>query len=1312
MPKKRQVNQGRVAARQAANKRKGKRLTGLTKQEATQRTKKGWRTRYAHGYQRRRAFAEEDIPRDPKNERHPLDEEASVNYGKAENWRERMAWEAKEFTQVGEFKDKEFLDLLSKADPIERDRLKARIQDLRRRQKQQDLRESDLKEEEKSSYVQDDLTIKRITSGYIGLINPNPEKVGERPGAVRRRADERLNELYTVVDPLIGQAPTVRDTERQVKILTAEQHKALVYYTMLSHQATTPGARRAAQVRAHRLLNQTAQQAQRVLDKRQAAQEALDLDQTPPLASPKQQKIDALHFEISDLQQELKDAQTEQERKRLNAQITTRAQQVRALAGERAASPLRSSTKAQRRRATVEQKRLGGQPDRALTVEDLYRASGHETAAPRLSWEARRLAARATGSQFDVTKPRFFHSIRKQAQFNKQQLAQKKDAWSEGLLNIGFKDKGERVPMDKATFGIRPNKEWHVTVRDENKRDRTITKRLAYWDTKTEVKPGDFVNDKLVDKFHSNVGIEWGERKAPRREEAPDWVEKEVFVPVPGLKTPITRHVKTGTENLEKFQIRHSWVEPSVGSANRAGDGGEPRVTSLVPSGAITQRDARWRDATTYISPETKAKMIKEGTGRTVAFRKQTRVHYVPPEQLKLGRKEQDTLNVRIPGTKQYGFVRAGSENKWRQVALAPALARQRRREEERAIRASQLPNRADRMQTLMGDYGLTPEQTQQIIQEEFIRKEGVTDEGHLKELTAAGTLAVAYGARRQIKEGYLPRAFNNSIGHLRGMHPKFDKLATKKGVPEAILDVEEAYVQPGVQRLANLRFKLRHPTKSPAGSSMGLEYQKWRNRRHWINPDKREARVLERTGQRITSLENTKEFVRNAEGRGGLTGRFMRWRAEPMHRVHAYEEFAGSAESTVGRAARQAREVLQAETLPVQKERTLRSGRTVRVPSSWTTVPQVSVRDVLDPKTGNATTIVVTPRQQKAAASLLRTSRRSAETEHWRQRHPMSPPITGPGRLDRWVGGDFTRGEKGLAIGAGVAATALGSAYIYHRYKQRNLPEDQKTKFYNVALPPSFGVPLPHARVTSFYRLPSNTVTNEARLAGRKVPLTFGIGLKDKRVTLRPVERGYPANAPIVGRLKVRGQKGLARGSYRDSLFFDQQATGIRKRSYRRPGGTLVVGGKALPIRATIGKSSKVQLKGTNPRRLTQEDRESLVWAYKNTPDEERIRNFYSFGKTDKVIDIFDDDEAYRKINKKKMTKDEKAFTKAAQVEHHSSYIDRGDEKQPNRDVFTTSVSDPRPRRYNVTIHPDMIEAGDPSISKRKLPRPRHMDT
>lgn len=600
---------------------------------------------------------------------------------------------------------------------------------------------------------------------------------------------------------------------------------------------------------------------------------------------------------------------------------------------------------------------------------------------------------------------------------------------------------------------------------------------------------------------------------------------------------------------------------------------------------------------------------------------------YQDPSKLKLADGEVDQLSIRVPGVTvkrvkkndeekilfrardRLLYTNLGDPDTTRDKVVGRLVrTRDQRLLQERAIQAEQVKQQLGEAEARLAhlrDLGLDP----QTLEHHTIVGHGF-NESEFEMLLKAGAIAAGYKAQKAVREGVVQKSFEKGVGVLE-KRKTYQKIKQKYNVPGLKTDIKEAWIDPGEASVRRKFYQVRHPGSSVSGETLGIDWGSPYYRQHGIKTETREARRFKRERQQLESIVEGERYLQEHKAHKGIQSLIPRWHSEKIERNVARKNFdiseEGGLESTLGTRIRTARAYRRyaGGVLPAGHR---------------------------DNPLGED--ISITPQVHRQAESFLHSVEKSGGIrERFHEASKAQPTFKGTS-VDRVTTHHYSGADKAALIGGAAVATAVGAHYLYYKHQQKKLPEEERVAYYNKILPPSFGIPTPGIRTTAHWRTPSNRLTNEIPGASnRRIPVQWGLSVDKKQIAFRPMDRGYPKNAPVFGRVGIGS---TARGgSFKRSLTTDLQ----RPPSKRFDAGThnIFILGKKLPGEGTVGKQRRVELKRTNPNRMSKQQREDIVWATRGTDLEQDVKNFYSFGKRDPIIDMFNDPEEVDRILKRK---------------------------------------------------------------------------
>lgn len=856
-----------------------------------------------------------------------------------------------------------------------------------------------------------------------------------------------------------------------------------------------------------------------------------------------------------------------------------------------------------RTRGALGEERLGGSTE-ALTAADYYSSAGYDSKPlQRARWELKALLARRKGDEvFDAPKPKVFQQTRQQFNFNKHQTANKLTAAKEGTLSFGLDSSGRVVDPASRNAAVRigPNRVWRYTIHARDPNDPTKRKavELPYWDKSQHFdrgsadRPDEIAHRPRPKTYYDEQGNEYpvdqyvlNERLA-RKWTGPVNVEEG------------NRELHGKQEKLPAYVSKEVFV-PIKGARKASKLRNDPDENYEIKQ--VRATSGRWFNATPqeWAVARSQGETIGGGLGstplltRTVRMPKKVKTTFVDPSQLSLKRNERDTLTVVLPGKKL--------SPKFRQQLLDRELIDDNQyKVGERAVefRLSDGP---------LNNALLGPVRAQR---EYSLRKQSKIA-AMSKELGVAGATAAYYAQLDRTRKGYIPNKINRGYQSTLTQHPSLRKWARKNNLDSVTLPVEEAYIRPGLEKARNVGYQLRHPTASLEGTSdPGIDFGSVYFRQHGISDEKKDYRSVVKAQRKLDRVVNTQSFVEKHYTDKSLRGKVARWQAEPLQRHQDYRDFYPSpSDPSSGFLAQTIREAREARRASPEGSKPYEAARTL----------------------------------EKRAQGLMReeVTRRNESARNPNRfpvlRSEINKTIIGKPKRAFIRAPNLSPTEQHVVLGAATLATAAGAHYAYHKYQQSKLDPSQRESYYNKVTPGRIRATVPYARSTGHYRIPANTLTNEFNLAGKRPPIQFGVGFHKKTIWKgSPADRGYGKNAKI-GLTKLRGAGVKPGGSVKDALTYDPESVFTRKRSWQPAGSRVTVRGKNSHLKANIGPRTPIHLTRTNPHRLTQAGREDLVWAFKDRPDEDEVREFFAFGTGDRVLDLFDDPEAVQKIRRRK---------------------------------------------------------------------------
>lgn len=784
----------------------------------------------------------------------------------------------------------------------------------------------------------------------------------------------------------------------------------------------------------------------------------------------------------------------------------------------------------------------------------------------------------------------------------------------------------------KAAYGVIPQERWQYTLREapsmgtemssagvrrafrRHPDDLVYSKTVEPWDVNTvfhvgkrdrygRMLPGEY--DQIVDAHYvprstRKVFSEFGERGLKDRPPLDETTEKEVFVEKTGLKKGEEESV------LLRQKGETTWPEHFIRSGRSEGD------ESL--GGSLGLSKGQWIPATKeeYDAAPSSDREVKY-------HKKDVKVTYVAPGTTELLKNQRDVAMVNLPPIKVKGQTLVGKH------AVFAGI-----NENNDSIYAQALR------------YGyLEPER----VRQRWARED--KDEARLKTESAVKTLGVAsftsagYAIQKRAKQRSLVKTDNafgrgiNSLGGLFGHPTLADDLSLHFG-PHKEVAAQNIENKLGTKR--ELKFKARHPLMSAEGAA-----PQFYMRKRGIFPHTRHARQLEADVASMNRMNRVVEANLQGSRKSGLRGAFRRWRQEGVmenrnYNVYDKKIFAKSLD----------------RIKPIE-EAASRNADNVILPSPF--------------KVGGEE-VTLTNKLVQSAHDARRGAFEAKKKDFALSRAVVHSSGHGPvfPRAARWKSGQVT-GAEGVALAAGaVIVTAAGAGYLYHRHQNKKREEAglQKIALYNKVLPPAFKTPVPVPtrkglrdpqdafeavvpgwQTTKRYVVPNNAATSMFMIDGNKIPVAGQVNMDRKKIAFRPVDRGYPADAGV-GIPKIRGRAPGPGGVFNFKADIDRSMAASRgKKTYQPPGKDLYVAGRRTPFFVDIGKEQKVKLKASNKNKLTDSERESIVAAFAGTSEEARVRQFYSTGQRDKIVDLFDDPEFVRNAKHKKGVAEAEKFYK-----------------------------------------------------------------
>lgn len=877
-----------------------------------------------------------------------------------------------------------------------------------------------------------------------------------------------------------------------------------------------------------------------------------------------------------------------------------------------------------------------------VEVEDLYRANQREyTTPPKTRRE--RLERTSIGRQLELE--------RTQAQW-------KLNAIRTGNFSRFYDDSGEMIGnrkggVGKASHGIVPEYQYDYRLRRKPDMTQELTgvgyrrafraypddklraKRVDPWDVDTKfhegtrdryrrMHPGEYdeiVSANKISRFPSGpVRAEFGERHVPGR--SPDkFTEKEIFIEKEGVKPGeiIPAGSREGTTNWTQHYIRE-----------RAAEGDD-----LLGVGG-----PGWKAV-----DEWEYNIAEDRNRDTKQIPKKVRTYHVAPGTTQLKNKEKDVVYVKTPPLK----LKGGKE------IVAP-----------HALFVATDENSSGWHRAVKYGY-IEPKRVEQRWKEQDADD---AREDFKKAVAGASIATMGWKLKDRTKDRAAIKADSifgkgiNSVGGKFG-HPDAATEFSLRFGPHR--EVAEGLLEDSIGRGKERAFGMRHPMTGRTGA-----FPKVYHRKFAITPATRHARALEEDLARLERMNTRVASNIDAGARPGLKAGLRRWRREAILENRRYVvEHEGMPGGNFQHLVDQTRHILEGTDKEGNKvKRKVGDIVELRHPVRGTDEPVVLTENLL--KTAQETKKRAYKARWKDNENVYRLGQQSSAP--WK--HHVFPRVA---QARAGHGFPLTKNEKIGGAVAGAALLTIGSAYLYHRYKNKKRMEagEEPIAFYNKILPPAvttpFAVPtrkgLPPAKdaleavvpgwqTTKRWQIGKNDLTEFLMIDGNKIPVAGQINLDRKRFAFRPVDRGYTPDAKLgVPRIHIGGKY---QGKVRDKFFVDidrSVAQKSGKRSWTKKGKTIKVKGKDTPFFLDVGKAKKMKLKGTNKARITDTDREDIVAAFAGTDEEHRVKAFYSAGRRDKIVDWFEDPEMVEKIKRKKGVDDEKRAMRTVKLYSGDSY-------------------------------------------------------
>lgn len=737
------------------------------------------------------------------------------------------------------------------------------------------------------------------------------------------------------------------------------------------------------------------------------------------------------------------------------------------------------------------------------------------------------------------------------------EIASEPKRYIEGTKSIGFTDKGSpTADTKKAKFGIRANKVWDYEVRD--KQGRVSRRALDFEDTTTKFKKGKrarfgdavFPEGSLLPGEYDEVV---SEHLRPRlrdsskvRLRARGQSERENLLPsYYGRKAP-----RQGTEKDNEAEVE--FRIPGIK---------KPGTRKKNPNLVDHLGESEGQFGKDYIIGS-RVGFLKIADKTDPAF-----LDYVPMDTTGLA---QEVLTAPLRAKREHE-LRDLSAKTWaaRVTKADKVMARPKIVKNEnfgpRMDASGFRPGSTYRVEGpkghfpahLMNDKQLRAKM-EQVVDETYGPVESQDDrEAKIKAATMAALGATYYGTSKRYREGTFPRAVN-SLG--AKISPSFSNVMKVKAAGLPLRD-----------KIVDFGYMVAHPFDSPEGITMGANWGKWRDRPagKFKSPDKAAASKLKKKQLELAQVGRVlKSQHKNVYSKNPIKRRYARYRKRDANKFKQFTEH----ESNIKSAFTEASEVV-AKSVGKDKKHTLKAAENLR---NTATVLQ-SEHTSRNPK--------------PTISGLYHTNIKKASPFG---STGMEIAIR-PSARDKYGSTAQTAG-----IVAGVAATALGAGYLYHRHQERKKAPEDRVAFYNKLLPPTFSTPpLPYARVSKETKVPTNALTEEIALAGKKFPSGIDAGFKRRKVVSRPPERDKESYTPNMSTGLTGVRLGGEKGGKAQLIFANRSQKIHRLPGKERGRFKATIMGRELPISIGIGKREVVKLKTANPNALTARQRDDLVWAY-----------------------------------------------------------------------------------------------------------------
>lgn len=910
------------------------------------------------------------------------------------------------------------------------------------------------------------------------------------------------------------------------------------------------------------------------------------------------------------------------------------------------------------------------------TVEEAYQFSNHDQSGfQRLRWELERAKSKISKDEpAQGEAPPWFKEVRQQARFMKRMKENQRAGWSEGKTAFAINERGDVIPanpstLDKtqrASWAIVPNKVYEYELRHAPGETDALGQRLPnyieevdYHDKDKKFHTGKRRADNTMvegdwdeqvgiprvrEKFNDRVHYREGERVFvdPARQRELEHrmrdqnIDEVILMPVRQTPAQTTRTYNHPEEKRLVYYRRNPGARVATAQDYQRTAGGWGEGTEFGPG------DIRF----TEIS-RAEFDALPDREKGTLPIPKKVQEVYVHPDEIKVG-KQRDQVSFQLPRR-----FRTKGKNKdtWRDFRIVTNLqedttrdkvvgnyvrARQMVQNEKRLEASTQLRHLETRermyreMQKQRG-VDVVEEQYSPQARDEFAKKRGFSGYGEMKELAGAAGAAGIYGIRRSIKKGHAPRAANKIVNKIGEKFPKIKEQFGESWNEQAFV-VDEAYARPAREWVNRKKKQFRHPFTSPEGSDFGVDWGRWKYREHWRlksrgGIDKRELLRMERNESATERVIDTFKHARQHRGDKGPIGAIRNWRMEPMMGHPDYKHF----------------------NTPVWEGGHSFLSRRHELADAYLTVKPGEYTTFRDPITDKEVRVKVTKKMQEKAISFKRRLA-MAEMEMGHGQLPPRPP-----KPPRNWSSLVPDPKKPTTIAAGVVAAAAVAHYGRHKYVEHKKHPNDRIAYYNKILPPAFEVPVVKVRQTAWYRTPDNAVLTEFGFNNRKVAVKAGVSLQKKRIALRPMdweEHAPHPNAPIFGGIRSAKRKG---GNLGKSVQFEQEdiRTQLGRKRKRQNEYDILVKDKNVG-KITFGKREPIKRTATNPNKLTQSERDEIVWAHAGGPDENAIKAFYTHaGERDRIVDMLEDPDEVRRVRRQKGEKETQRHYRKFYTQH-----------------------------------------------------------